>query len=196
MRRSHHSQPHNLCGYGPDPIVLSAPQLNLGVSLGRTNNELSRARFLRGQELNFARNYFERALALDSSQTEADSPSWPGPHAAKEDQASAELLEKLIARPVLQPRERYLARLFLARIRDRQNRLDDAAALLAQTQTHQSSLIARAHNAQRRGDAREAATHVERAALLGVDDPWWGYRYGQYWLPQDLFKELREEARK
>ena len=36
----------------------------------------------------------------------------------------------------------------------------------------------------------------ERAALLGVDDPWWGYRYGQYWLPEELFKALREEARK
>ena len=47
-----------------------------------------------------------------------------------------------------------------------------------------------------------AATHakrrryVERAALLGVEDPWWGYRYGQYWLPEELLKALREEARK
>lgn len=172
------------------------PQFELGVTLGRTVNELSRGRFARGQELEFARKYFERALALHSSHTEALLRLAQVRMQQKDERAASEILEKLIARSSLDQREHYLARLFLARIRDHQNRLDDVAALLAQTAVHQSSLIARAHNAQRRGDVREAAAHVERAALLGVDDPWWGYRYGQYWLPQELFKELREEARK
>ena len=157
--------------------------------------QLSGARSARKQELERARDYLERALRLDSSHSEATLRLAQVRMQQKDDGAAAELLEKLIARS-LDPRERYLARLFLARIRDRQNRLADAAALLAETATHQSSLIARAHNAQRRGDAREAATYVERAALLGVDDPWWGYRYGQDRLPEGLFKALREEARK
>ena len=157
--------------------------------------QLGAARLARKQELERARDYLVRALRLDSSHSEATLRLAQVRMQQKDDGAAADLLGNLIARS-LDPRERYLSRLFLARIRDRQNRLADAAALLAETATHQSSLIARAHNAQRRGDAREAATYVHRAALLGVDDPWWGYHFGQYWLPEELFKALREEARK
>jgi tetratricopeptide (TPR) repeat protein len=177
----------------PGPAI---PQMELGVTLGRNVRDLARARLARNEQLEQARRYFERALTLDSLDPEALLRFAQVRVQQKDDRAAAEILEKLAARPSLNQRERYLARLFLARIRDRQNRLDDAAAVLAQTATHQSSLIARAHNAQRLGDARAAAAHVERAALLGTDDPWWGYRYGQYWLPLDLLQGLREEARK
>ena len=106
----------------------------------------------------------------------------------------AYILEKLLASSSLEVRERYLAILFLSRIRERQKRLDDAAALLKEAAVHQTSLIAGAHNAQERGDAKAATTIVDRATRLGTDDPWWGYRFGQYWLVEGLFKELREEA--
>ncbi len=177
---------------GPE---VGARRIEPGGTLSWTVRQLSSARFARKQMLERAREYLERALRLDSSNIEGILRLAQVRMQQKDDGAAAELFEKLIARS-LDARERYLARLFLARIRDRQNRLADAAALLAETATHQSSLIARAHNAQRRGDAREAAGYVERAALLGVEDPWWGYRYGQYWLPEELLKALREEARK
>lgn len=167
-----------------------------GGTVGWSIRELSRARFARGQELRFARRYLERALEHDSSHTEALLRLAQVRMQQKDEGPAADILEKLLGRPALDQRQRYLARIFLARIRDRQNRLEEAAALLAQTAVHQSSLLARAHNAQRRGDARDAAAHVDRAALLGTDDPWWGYRYGQYWLPENLLEELRAEARK
>jgi hypothetical protein len=168
----------------------------LAATLSHGVRELVQARFARNEQLNLARQYFERATTLDPSSAEALLRLAQVRIQQKDDRAASDILEKLVARASLEERDRYLAHLFLARVRDRQNRLDVAAALLTQIATHQSSLIARAHNAQRRGDAREAAALADKAALLGTDDPWWGYRYGQYWLPLDLLKALRAEARK
>jgi hypothetical protein len=156
---------------------------------------LNRAKAERRTQLDLARKYFERAVRLDSMNVEALLRLAQVRMQQKDILPAAELLEKLIGLP-LQGREKYLSRLFLARVRDIQKRGDDASALLDQAAVHQSSLLARAHHAQRRGDARTAAALVERASLLGTDDPWWGYRFGQYWIPPALFKELREEARK
>ncbi len=156
---------------------------------------LVRARRSRTERLASARQYFERAIALDSSDPEAPLRLGNVRLRQGDEREAGEILEKLLARPSLDDREAYLARLFLAGIRDRQNRLDEAAALLAKPPVAQSSLLARAHNAQRRGDSADAASFVERAMLSQTDDPWWGYRFGQYWVPRPLFKALREEAR-
>lgn len=157
---------------------------------------LGRARASRTHQLSSARKYFERAIALNGDDNEAPLRLANVRMRLGDDQDAAQILEKLIARPSLDARVSYFARLFLTRVRDRQNRLEDAAALLAKAPATQSALIARAHNAARRGNARDAAILAEQAALSKLDDPWWGYRFGQYWIPSDLYKELREEARK
>ena len=140
---------------------------------------LSRARAARNHQLTSARNYFERAIGLNGDDNEAPLRLANVRMRQGDDQDAAQILEKLIARPSLDARVSYLARLFLTRMRDRQNRLDEAATLLAKVPAAQSALIARAHNAARRGNARDAATLAEQAALSTLDDPWWGYRFGQ-----------------
>jgi hypothetical protein len=106
------------------------------------------------------------------------------------------LLETLLARPSLDARESYLARLFLSRIHERHNRSDEAAAVLKGATTGQTVLIARAHNTLSRENAAEAAALAQSAATVQNDDYWWGYRFGQYWVPEELLKQLREEARR
>lgn len=178
-----------------DPNHRLLPSLD-GTTLSHPLRGLSRARASRNQQLSSARNYFERAIRLNGADTEAPLRLANVRTQQGEDQEAAQILETLIARPPIDPTVSYLARLFLTRVRDRQNRLAEAATLLAKVPPTQSALIARAHNAGRRGNARDAATLAEQAALSTLEDPWWGYRFGQYWIPSDLYKQLREEARR
>jgi predicted Zn-dependent protease len=164
------------------------------MTLSHGARELGEARRNRNVQLDLAREYFDRALKLDPSSTEARLRLAQVRLQRKDETTAANILDTLLAGSSLEARERYLAILFLSRIRERQNRLDDAAALLKLAAVHQTSLIAGAHNAQRRGDPKEATTIVDRMTRLGTDDPWWSYRFGQYWLVKSLFKELREEA--
>jgi hypothetical protein len=153
------------------------------------------ARAARSDWLNSARKYLERAIAIDGRDSEAPLRLANIRMRQGADQEAAQILEGLLARPSLDARKSYLAGLFLSRVRDHQNRLGDAAAALTKTPPAQSALIARAHNEVRRGNARDAAILAGQAALSTLDDPWWGYRFGQFWLPLELYKELRDEAR-
>jgi tetratricopeptide (TPR) repeat protein len=165
-------------------------------TLSYSAQTLSRATAARKYQLGLARKYLQRAVALDPKDAEAPL-RLANVHVQQGDlQDAARILEGLLARPFLDERQSYLARLFLARVRDRENRLEDAAAILAKAQPIQSALLARAHNAIRRGNTKEAALFAERASHAALDDPWWGYRFGQFWVPDDLYKQLREEARK
>lgn len=178
----------------PRPATRVPPAFE--VTLSPAVRAFSRARAVRNDQLTSAREYLERAIALDADDHEAPLRLANVRMHQGDDQEAAQILERLLARPSLDERETYLARLFLARVRDHQHRLEDAAAVLAKTSAAQSALIARAHNALRRGHARDAAVLAEQAVQSTLDDPWWGYRFGQYWVPLDLYKALREEARK
>lgn len=178
-----------------DPRRVARPPMP-DMTLSYAVRGLSRARAARTDQLSSARKYLERAIALDGDDHEAPLRLANVRMRQGDDQEAARILERLLAGPSLDARRSYLARLFLSRLRDHQNRLEDAAAILAKTPPVQSALIARAHNAVRRGTARDAAILAEQAALSTLDDPWWVYRFGQYWIPLELYKELREEARK
>ena len=95
-------------------------------------------------------------------------------------------------------RMRYLARLFLGGVWERQNRLDQAATEYETAHqlgpTHQTPYVAlsRVELARGRADrARELAR--ELAALNRIDDdPWWTYRGGT--IDEDALQWLRTEA--
>jgi tetratricopeptide (TPR) repeat protein len=93
---------------------------------------------------------------------------------------------------------RYLARLFLGGVWERQNRFDEAAAEYEAARqlgpTHQTPFVAlsRVELARGRPDrARELA--VELATLNRIDDdPWWSYRAGT--IDEGALTWLRTEA--
>lgn len=94
----------------------------------------------------------------------------------------------------------YLSRLFLGRARERQGRADAAIALfraavaVRPAQSARLSLALRLHTIGRDDEARvlaEAATTDH-----DVEDPWWSYRFGQYWLLDPMLAALRAEARR
>lgn len=157
---------------------------------------LSYARYLRARWLESAQKRFERALEREPLDPEAQLRLAQVRMQQQEHDRSATLLENLSVRTGLDARTQYLAHLFLGRVRLLQTQLDAAAAALNRLTPHQSGLLAKAQLAQRRGDAREAAALADRASRLQTDDPWWSYRFGQYWLPDQLLAQLRAEARK
>jgi tetratricopeptide (TPR) repeat protein len=177
-------------------ISMKRPPLSYELVLSPGARGISRARTTRNRYLDEARRYLGTAIKLDPKDNEAPLRLASVRLQRGDDREAAELLEGLLKRPTLDAREGYLARLFLSRVRDRQNRVDDAAAVLAAAPAAQSILVARSYNATRRGNAHEAATFAEDAARSRIDDPWWGYRFGQYWVPEGIFKALREEALK
>ena len=149
----------------------------------------------RDEHLDAARRYFEAAIRVDDRSNEAVLRLANVYDKRGDRRQAASLLAGLLDRDGLDERESYLARLFFSRIHDAENRLDEAAAALADAAVAQSVLIARAHNAARRGNARDAAAFADQATRSTVEDPWWSYRFGQYWLYERLFTQLREEAR-
>ena len=157
---------------------------------------LSNVRMVRAHWLGRAQRLFERALDRDPEHVEAHLRLGQVLVEREKYDDSASRLEKLAARPDLDARTKYFAHLFLARVRVRQERFDQAVAALAPLPPRQSVLLARAQLAQRRGDARQAAMLADQASRAEIDDPWWSYRYGQFWLRDGLFAELRAEARK
>ena len=185
------------------PLQFRDPRVILGrlppsydLLLGPGVRGTGRGRAARDRYFDEARTYFEAAIKLDPADNEAPLRLANVRMHRGNERGAAELLEELLTRRSLDTKYHYLVRLFLSRIRDRQNRLDDAAALLAEAPSAQSILIARSYNAARRGSAREAATLAEDAARSTIADPWWGYRFGQYWVPAETLKALREEALK
>ena len=165
----------------------------------RAPSALQEARSQRSSQLREARAYFERAIALDPADAEARLRLGNVAFQLGGDRISQEVLMRLCESPTLHAEDAYLANLFLARVQDRQDQLEaagasfDGAIALAPGQT---ALIGRSRNAQRRGNLAEAATFAERAATIKtIEDPWWWYPLGQYWLPAQIFEALRREAR-
>ncbi|HXG69741.1 MAG TPA: hypothetical protein VNJ04_03910 [Gemmatimonadaceae bacterium] len=165
----------------------------------RPLEDIPRARTARERELKAARTFFERASTADPADTQAPLRLANVRMRQGSGTDAAALLVRLLARAGVPTRDVYLAQLFLGRAHEQHGRFEDAAAAYDAAIAvipAQSALLARAHNAQRRGNASEAATFVERAtASGGTDDPWWAYRFGQYWLTRDIYIALRAEAR-
>lgn len=156
---------------------------------------LTRLRAERSDHLQAARRYFERALQVETNNREAALRLAAVRLRQGDREEGVRLLEDFLAQPNLTDRERYLASLFLARAVSAAGRLDGAEALLAAVAPAQSALLARADIALRRGTPDAAAVWVERATQSAENDPWWLYRYGQYWLSAALVSELRLQAR-
>jgi len=117
-----------------------------------------------------------------------------------DDSKAASLLEPLLLEP-LNPREAYLSRLLLSRVRIRAKKFADAATLLEQAAgimpSGQSAYLGLAHVARQRADVKNASDALQRMmkAPQHPDDPWVTYRLGQYWVPDTLLRELRAQVR-
>jgi tetratricopeptide (TPR) repeat protein len=190
-----------LSSHAGDPPVAGPDLAGLRTfdpTLSRSVRGLQDARYVRKTLLTSARKYFERAAALDAEDSEAPLRLGNVYYGLGDYDKAEQVLQSLLARAVLKDGDAHLAHLFLGRIREHQTRLEDAggcydrAISLAATQT---ALIARAQNAQQRGNAVEAAAFAERAAApKTIADPWWTYALGQYWIKAALFRQLRTEA--
>lgn len=118
-----------------------------------------------------------------------------------DDSRAAPLLEEIVAGTLEgDARDNYLARLFLAGIRERTAHVDAATALLEEAlkivPSGQSAFVALAEVARGRGDTTAAVSIVERMlqAPSAPDDPWWEYRFGQHWVVDSLLAALRKDA--
>jgi tetratricopeptide (TPR) repeat protein len=169
-------------GIGRDPAILG----------------IMRFRRERRDSLERARNGFEEVLELEPSSTEAALRlGYVRLLEAKAD-AAAELLEPLV-RSRVDARTAFLARLFLGRAREQQKRVDEAIRLFREAMSilpAQSARLALASRLHVSGDAAAAVGLVEQVtADTRIEDPWWGYRFGQYWLVDPVLETLRAEAR-
>jgi tetratricopeptide (TPR) repeat protein len=99
-------------------------------------------------------------------------------------------------------RTQYLALLFLGQIAQRARQDERAAALFRRAAALgpgvPTALLGLAYAEHARGDRSQAAELVKRAVSISepIADPWWGYRFGQYWLRDPLLASLRAEVRK
>ena len=100
-------------------------------------------------------------------------------------------------------RQRYLARLFLGRVAEREGKTDEAVACyrraLAEWPAGQSAAFALAHATERASGAAAARPLVEDALERprsgdARGDPWRSYLFGPPGLADELFDDLRREA--
>lgn len=121
-----------------------------------------------------------------------------------DDKAAARLLEPLVAQQPRDapPRIPYLARLYLGAVRARQRQPAVAAALfeeaIALVPSGRSAYLAQASLARSDGDRSRSAALLRRMmdAPAKPDDPWIGYRFGQYWVLDGLIAQLRKEVQR
>jgi Flp pilus assembly protein TadD len=119
-----------------------------------------------------------------------------------EDRSAAEQLTKLLADiGTSDARIGYLAQLFLARVHGRHERFDAAEgalrAALRFVPSGQSAQIDLIGTALRRGRGTEAGSLTDAmfTPAAAVNDPWWSYRFGQFWLIESVVEQLRHEVR-
>lgn len=187
------------CGIAHESYSIMSHDTAMAIrQLRGPGSALSLARKERTESLRLARRFLERAAELAPGDTEA--PLRLGYLCVRTGDVvhATGILESIVARPDLPVRTSYLARLFLGRAYEDQQRLPDAqrayTGALA-VLSAQSVLLALSHNAQLQGRASDAAEFAERATTLPMrQDPWWRYFFGQYWTSQELFASLRLEA--
>jgi tetratricopeptide (TPR) repeat protein len=165
------------------------------------SNGLADARAARESYLKHAAQALEIALSSDANDAEARLRLAHVRSLQGNDRGAAELLERLIARSSDPPvRIAYLSRLYLADLRARQRQAAAATTLLEEAITlvpsGRSAYLALAKLARAEGKTDESATAVHRMLLAPTapPDPWVGYRFGQFWLPDGLIAELRRRA--
>ena len=166
-------------------------------------NALGEAKSARDDRLNGAARAFERVLASDPTDQEARLRVAHVRMLQKNDKAAAALLEPIVAAAPAPPlRTAYLARLFLGEIHARQRQTARAAPLFEEAVTlvpsGQSAYMALLKLARTTGNQEQATAMLHRMlrAPAQPDDPWIGYRFGQFWVPDRLLAELRTGAQK
>jgi Flp pilus assembly protein TadD len=95
-----------------------------------------------------------------------------------------------------QPRQRYLARLFEGRSREKQGDLTGAVAAFRACAAHvpraQTALLALGRSLEGLGDELGAQAAFASASAVGAPfDPWWSYKAGQPERFDELVTELR-----
>ena len=154
---------------------------------------------LPGASLRQAETHYQRALALDPRLAEARLRL--GHVRLRQGRAQAALLDlERVAREADRPAQRYLARLFEGRARERLGDDAGAAAALraavADAPRAQTALLALGRSLDRLGDgtgAQQAFTSVSEPDTSF--DPWWGYLLGQPERIDELVAGLRELVR-
>jgi tetratricopeptide (TPR) repeat protein len=186
----------------PASQMATGPAALVGWGFSAYGNQLSAARSAREARLDTARDSLQRALTVLPDSAEARIRLARVRFLQGNQKTATQLLMEVIEeRAPASGRERYLARLFLGRLHERQDRLEDAARLFEDALTinasGQSAFVALAEVTRRRGDAGGAVRMSERmlAAPRPDDDPWTGYRFAQYFVRDDLLAQLRKEAR-
>lgn len=173
--------------------------INQSTALDRAAYMLMGFRSERNNNLNLAAKAFVAVRALDPRNVEAALRLGHVRLRQEDPEGAAETLEPLV-RLKGDQRVMYLSRLFLGRARERQNRPEDASALFREAvavlpaQSARLSLAQWLHARGRNDEARLLADAV--TSERDVDDPWWSYRFGQYWLLDATLAALRAEARR
>jgi cytochrome c-type biogenesis protein CcmH/NrfG len=169
-----------------------------GLTLDSAATVLMGARSARTDNLRRARRAFEDVLGIEPSNTEAALRLGRVRIEQGDAEAAVTLLEGLV-RARHDVRTAYLSRLLLGRAHERLERFDRAAAVFRDAISvlpAQSARLAFAYRLQGQGDGARAVWLAEAIAEdRKVEDPWWAYRFGQYWLLDDVLAALRAEAR-
>jgi hypothetical protein len=159
---------------------------------------LNRERTKRSDHHLRARRAFEEVRSIDPANVEATLRL--GQVRLREGDAAGAraLLEPLVSAGT-DLRTSYLARLLLGRTFEHQNDLVRAARTFQEAMAilpAQSVRLALTNLLLVDGDAAKAASLVQAvAADTTIEDPWWSYRFGQYWLVDPVLEALRAEAR-
>jgi tetratricopeptide (TPR) repeat protein len=186
----------------PASRVAIGPLVVVTGGIALWENTLTTARAARDRQRAIARDSLERALAILPESAEARVRLAHLRLLDGEAAAAAHLLLEVLGDVAAPRRDAYLARLLLGRVRQKQDRLEEGAALYEEAASivpsAQSAFAALVDLARRRGDIEGTARATARmlAAPRVEDDPWVHYRFAQYWLKDDLLARLRREARR
>jgi tetratricopeptide (TPR) repeat protein len=169
--------------------------------LKAVENPVGMARTIRDSHLRKAQSMLDAALKSDPHNVEARIRMANVRTMQREDAKAASLLAPLLLEPV-PAREAYLSRMLLSRVKVRAKQYADAVRILDEAAkampSGQSAYIGLASVARQQGNAAAVDDALQRMlkAPQVPDDPWVSYRFGQYWVPDRLVRELRTEARK
>ena len=153
------------------------------------------------RQLDIAATFLERVLQLDPRNVDAHIRMGHVLAMKGKDEEAAALLDKVLSGTLeTDIRALYLAGLFLGAIHVRAKNFDRAAAQFRAASERipkaQTAQIALAFVMHARGEAVQSATVLDRAVRPSDEwtDPWWGYRYGQYWTIQPLLATLLKDV--